>query len=218
MGLDVIELALEIEEEFSIRIPDRDAEHIRTVGDLVDYAHERLRKRSHAVCPTSHTFFRLRRELMHHLALPRPAVRPTASMAALVPEVRRREVWRELEAAGLPLPPLQGGVPACCVWMTAALVLGAAAFLWWSGALVLLAALGLVLLAARATQPLAVAIPPACVTVRATVFYLTPGRLTDALSREEIASRVRRIVAENLGLSLDEVQEHSRIAEDLGAG
>jgi hypothetical protein len=89
--------------------------------------------------------------------------------------------------------------------------------LWWQGAAVLLAVFGFVLLASRLTRSLTDRIPPACATVRSTVLYLTPGSLTGTPSRAEVASRVRRIVAEQLGLSLDEVQEHSRFAEDLGA-
>jgi len=36
-SLDIIELILEIEEEFNIEIPDKEAEKIKTVGDVVKY-------------------------------------------------------------------------------------------------------------------------------------------------------------------------------------
>ena len=40
-SLDVVELIMALEEEFSIEIPDEDAEKIRTVGDVTEYIKER---------------------------------------------------------------------------------------------------------------------------------------------------------------------------------
>ena len=39
-SLDIVELVMNIEEEFSIEIPDGDAEKITTVGDVVNYIKE----------------------------------------------------------------------------------------------------------------------------------------------------------------------------------
>ncbi len=36
-SLDVVELLMTIEDEFSLEIPDEDIENIKTVGDLVSY-------------------------------------------------------------------------------------------------------------------------------------------------------------------------------------
>jgi acyl carrier protein len=36
-SLDTVEVVMAIEEEFSIEIPDKDADEIRTVGDAIDY-------------------------------------------------------------------------------------------------------------------------------------------------------------------------------------
>lgn len=40
-SLDLVELVMAFEEAFEIRIPDEDAEKIRTVGDAVAYIEER---------------------------------------------------------------------------------------------------------------------------------------------------------------------------------
>jgi acyl carrier protein len=40
MGLDIVELVMAVEETFGIEIPDRDAERLRTVGDLYWYVRE----------------------------------------------------------------------------------------------------------------------------------------------------------------------------------
>lgn len=36
-SLDVVELLMALEEEFSLEIPDEDAEKMRTVGDVITY-------------------------------------------------------------------------------------------------------------------------------------------------------------------------------------
>jgi len=41
-SLDVMTLAMAIEEEFDMEIPDDDVEGIRTVKDVYDYLHKRL--------------------------------------------------------------------------------------------------------------------------------------------------------------------------------
>ncbi|MCI0463499.1 MAG: acyl carrier protein [Gemmataceae bacterium] len=44
-SLDVVELVMELEEEFEITIPDDQAERIKTVGEAVDYIERELAKR-----------------------------------------------------------------------------------------------------------------------------------------------------------------------------
>lgn len=44
-SLDIVELMMELEEEFEVEIPDEDAERMKTIGDVVDYI-ERHRPRS----------------------------------------------------------------------------------------------------------------------------------------------------------------------------
>ena len=41
-SLDIVELIMDIEEEFDIEIPDSDAEKVVTVGDVVDYIKENV--------------------------------------------------------------------------------------------------------------------------------------------------------------------------------
>ncbi len=39
-SLDVVDLAMSVEEEFGVKIPDEDLEGIKTVGDIVNYIDE----------------------------------------------------------------------------------------------------------------------------------------------------------------------------------
>lgn len=41
-SLDVVEIVMDLEEEFGITIEDTDAEHIRTVGDAIEFLEKTL--------------------------------------------------------------------------------------------------------------------------------------------------------------------------------
>jgi acyl carrier protein len=43
-SLDTVELVMAFEKEFDIDIPDEDAERLRTVGDAMNYLHEKIGK------------------------------------------------------------------------------------------------------------------------------------------------------------------------------
>jgi acyl carrier protein len=44
-SLDIVELVMELEEEFEITIPDEEAEKIKTVGEAIDYIDRELAKK-----------------------------------------------------------------------------------------------------------------------------------------------------------------------------
>ena len=43
-SLDIVELVMAFEEEFSVEVPDEDAEKLQTVGDVIKYIDERAKK------------------------------------------------------------------------------------------------------------------------------------------------------------------------------
>jgi acyl carrier protein len=43
-SLDTVELVMAFEKEFDIDIPDEDAEKLRTVGDAMNYLHQKIGK------------------------------------------------------------------------------------------------------------------------------------------------------------------------------
>jgi acyl carrier protein len=42
-SLDIVELVMELEEEFDIQIPDDQAEKIKTVGEAIDYIEAKIK-------------------------------------------------------------------------------------------------------------------------------------------------------------------------------
>ena len=43
-SLDIVELVMAFEEEFSVEVPDEDAEKLQTVGDVINYIKERAKQ------------------------------------------------------------------------------------------------------------------------------------------------------------------------------
>ncbi len=43
-SLDMVELVMELEDEFNVNIPDEDAQEMQTVGDAVKYINEHTQK------------------------------------------------------------------------------------------------------------------------------------------------------------------------------
>lgn len=60
MGLEAVELIMEVEDHFGISIPINEVEPIRTVGDLIVLIHSRIEAAHLSNCPTLLSFLQLR--------------------------------------------------------------------------------------------------------------------------------------------------------------
>ncbi|HZT81708.1 MAG TPA: acyl carrier protein, partial [Gemmataceae bacterium] len=97
MGLDIVELVMEIEEEFDIRIPDDEAAQITTLGRLHSFIHaERGTRGILDYCPSSRAFYRLRRVLTGEFAVGRQRITAKAPMDGLLPRNDRKQHWARL--------------------------------------------------------------------------------------------------------------------------
>jgi hypothetical protein len=99
MGLDIVELLMEIEERFGTTIPDERAARIYTVGELYNYLVGQKRRYAPIPCPSSRAFYHLRRTLVGELGLERDRVRPAARLSDLFPRESRQTTWPRLAAA-----------------------------------------------------------------------------------------------------------------------
>ena len=52
-SLDIVELVMELEEEFEITIPDEEAEKIKTVGQAIDYIEAKLKEKGSSGGPSA---------------------------------------------------------------------------------------------------------------------------------------------------------------------
>jgi hypothetical protein len=193
-------MVMQIEQTFGITISYREAETIRSVGDLYALVLDKVGRSRAQVCVTSAIFYRLRRALRELLGVPRQSVRTATRLEDLIPVQDRQRLWQQLRARlGISLPSLRRPnrltkaldvafvvsliLPLYCAF--ALHVLGYPAVLCWAifgfgvvrGILTTWAGY-------RLTLPWADRFPPACVTVRDLVFALATRSPTPLVSDE----------------------------------
>ena len=96
MGLDTVELIMEIEDEFRVAVPDAVAETLVTPGLVTDWLMSRLDvgpTRAAEVCPSQRAFYRLRDALHQTFGAKRRKVRPDAMLASVLPSGIVRTQW-----------------------------------------------------------------------------------------------------------------------------
>lgn len=109
MGLDTVELVMEIEDTFEVKIPDADAERMMTPGDVADWLVKRLMPPAYLppTCMSARAFYFLRSGLRTTYGVKRRDVRPATLIGDLIP-VAQREGWRRFARDhGLPRPPFR---------------------------------------------------------------------------------------------------------------
>ena len=241
MGLDIVELVMEVEAAFDIAIDDRDAERILTVGDLFRYVLEKLELRDRVAhpCVSGAIFYRLRRALIDATGLDRRLVRPSARVESLVPVDRRHATWGALRRAlGLNLPALRfptGLAGAILLAIPTGLATTVVMYEARTGHRLghpasvlmglLLACVPFLIAAYRLAAPFATVLPSESATVRGLVGAIVRdnyGRLglrdaSPEQDREVIRDALRSIIVAQLGVSPDEVSDNARIVDDLGA-
>jgi acyl carrier protein len=233
MGLDGVELVIEVEKRFDVAISDDEASRVRTVGDLHELLKSKLPPSREDLCLTSHAFYRIRSAMKECYGLPREAVRPSTTMESTVPRPTRRHAWKALgEAAGLPLPPLT--LPG---WLTTIILVGAVALVLvavtarltgtlggYPALLLGLATVPYLLLALGATRPFAVHVPRSCATAgelaRVVVAsdFARMARHHESWGESELWEALKLTVMHQLGVSESEVTPEARFAEDLKVG
>jgi hypothetical protein len=167
--------------------------------------------------PIVRTFCQFRAGLLSCVDVSRHEVRPGTPLETLLPVTRRREVWRQLRRQGLRLPALElserdRGRNLLRVLRAA---VSTAFYLqrWYA----LLLAFPLALAVYWASRRRAVHFPLGLSTVGELVIYATCFAEHKGSgyrwTRNEIALKVRLIVAESVGLPLEAIQPERTLAE-----
>lgn len=232
MGLDGVEILMEVEETFNISIAEHQSPKIRTVGDLYALVLNQTRNLEHdsEACLSATTFYELRRHLREYLE-DASSLRPDWIVNETFPKRLRRLKWQSLaEQMDLRFPNLER--PRWIVSITTLVVLVITCLTFWF----LLTTVGLsaAILLTTIVLPLAVA-----VAVKITIpcqqlpgdAFQTYGGLVDqliAMNYGKLSERkqiwnptdiwriLQTIISEQLGVKKEQVTPEANFAHDLG--
>ncbi len=232
MGLDAVELVMEVEERFNVTLPDAECWRVRTVADLAALVLSRL-PRASGVCPTARAFFALRREIVASAGVERRLIRPTTRLDTVFASGLRGH-WRRMRAANPRLPRLVASpaVDQAFLWTTAIVVLACVPLVgvtWGrygagSGAAAFAVAAGAIVLVAWASTAAGWRPPPGLETVGDMARAIAPIEPAGAtpgarlIAQQQVLEEVRRITSKQLGVPLEQVRAESEFVRDLRLG
>jgi hypothetical protein len=236
MGLDAVEIVMELEEAFDIRLEDAEVEKLSTPRNMIEVVMGKIAQADAEGCLTQRAFNLLRAALLVQLPLKRRDITPQARMADLASRPHRKILLECLKAElGTPALPslvrpkwLVDLLVVCCIALSLALAVILFRHGLWEhrGALFFTAfitAIGTGFLARAATQGRCVEFPPQAATVgdlsrwivahKSDLAPSTPGKWT----REQVAARIRDITVKQLGCA-ETYHEDASFVQDLGLG
>ena len=234
MGLDAVEIVMEVEAAFDIELEDDEAMKVETPGGLIDCVVKKVGRREATACLTQRSFNLLRAALLRELPLKRKDVFPAASLATLIPEPDRLRVLERLASAlGTgPFPALVrprwlvrvliGAAVAMGIGLAVVLrklVPGMSPGSAITGGFLAMPVVGFI--AQRATRRWAIKFPPTTATVGDLARFVMAHKRdlgaagSPGWTREQVAARVREIVIEHLNCA-DIYREDASFIQDLG--
>ena len=84
MGLEGVELVMDVEDRFGTSFPDAELERMQTVGDLLNFIMARIRSQNSDACPSAAMFYPIRKILVDQFNVDRSNVRPSTRLESLV--------------------------------------------------------------------------------------------------------------------------------------
>ena len=219
MGLEGVELVMALEERFGVAITDAEAETAVTPAAVVELIFGKLRSTDEQVCVSQRAFYLLRKGLARTLGVSRRSVALGADVRSFAVGRSEREVWHDLkttvQARSWPALARPWWL-VVSLWLLSLGVFCAllAVFPWYVAG----ACTGFVaFVGVRLTQPFRSCIPARFSKVQALVpFAVTSDAI--AWTRDQVASLVKRLVIEQLGLREEQYREDAHFVKDLGMG
>lgn len=226
MGLDGIELIMEFEDEFGIRITDEEATEARTPRMVIDLVLSKLEVKAQTVCWSQRAFYLLRGALMEFAGAPRKAIRPGSELRDIISPDRVAPVWPTLELAiqakvwpSLVRPRLlvtalwAAGIAFCLGLFVASLAGGTTAAIGTA----FLGTIVFAVAATLATTRWQTRLPDGLTRIRDLVPYAGSSERIE-WTREKVAVIVKVIVMEQLGLSESDYREDADFIRDFKMG
>jgi hypothetical protein len=228
MGLDAVEMLMDVEERFGITLRNAEFASLVRVEDLTRLVLARIAARNQVPCPCVPAFQTLRGDVRQVMGDANLRIRPRQPIVDVIPPGKRRAFWRQLKRRIEILSGLRRPLPvgaALGVLVTLLAIAGVAPILV-DPAIVPLSLLAAGIVAAIAfgvTRPLCVMPPLALrtfgdITLKmAGTIAVTDNSLPPA-PETWVPDVIRDIVARNLGIPREKVYPAARFGEDLNLG
>lgn len=97
MGLDAVEIVMDVEDHFGISIQNTEAEDVRTVGNLVALIQSRIEAAHIATCPTLKSFLQLRSCVREIAADDTLRIRTGTRVVDVLSPPQRLQLWKRLD-------------------------------------------------------------------------------------------------------------------------
>ena len=223
MGLDSVELVMEVEEHFGISISNEEAERIRTVGDLVEIC--RMHIASVVADGDTHMrkFLALRNEVRHFMSDSQLRLQPKTRIVDVVPWQMRQAFWRRLETLIGVSPPWLERPPEVRWAVTIGIIATGVVCLLPPHGGIVFAAVGVVVATLgllAITLPFQTVPPKTLATfgdiTRRMVGGTSASRPYANADPAAILAELRPIIAEQLGVDEKLVVPEATFVEDLG--
>ena len=227
MGLDIVELVLEIEDEFDIHLPDSDMEVIRTPYDLATYIYEKLSNPENDKCRSQVGFYKLRKKFMDGFGLKKEELSPDTNLQELLGEDIRSK-WKQLVETleyGQHIPSLILDKKYIFPIFILAFILSISTYLFYNIDIIEVIPIFIfifIFVFLLSTVLFANIIPDKHSKLSSLIKYTGTfsgysGNYYRYNSKEKILKRVIEISSYQLNVSIDDIKPNSRYVEDLGA-
>ena len=206
-----------LEEGFGMAITDAEAEVCVTPAAVIDVIFGKLRASDERACVSQRAFYLLRKGLTHTLGVSRRSVALSSDVRSFAGAKSEPEVWNDLKTAvqarSWPALARSNWLVAGLWLLSFALFLALVAAFHWAAAAACTAVVALA--AIRFTRPFCSHIPARYSRIRDLVpFAVTSDAI--AWTRGQVASLVKKLVTEQLGLREGQYREDAHFVKDLG--
>lgn len=231
MGLDSVEILMKVEDTFGIKISDREAEQILTVGDFHNAVWRHLEGRYSDKCKSQMLFYKLRQSFADNFGFSPPHFKLDTSPEELFPKDKRRQVYFVFaQTTNLKLPDLSLTKPLATILTSFGIttILGGLAaslvlinFFDITKWTLLIPVVGIVLtlLLSELFDPMRTVIPTKTVREFAeqTLAMNYASFVADlGTNRREMEKVINHIISDMAGLELEEITPEKKMADDLG--
>ncbi len=231
MGLDSVEILMKVEDTFGIKIPDQEAQQILTIGDFHNAVWQHLSGKQSDKCKSQHLFYKLRKSFADSFNFSPQKLKIDTSPEEIFPKTNRRQKYLSFaETTNLKLPDLVLTKP----WSTFLTVFGLATIIGglatsliliiffdiskWT-LLIPVAGIIVTLLLSELLNPKRTAIEEITIrefTQHTLALNYSTLVTSEGTNRQEMESVINHIIADMVGLDLEEITSEKKIADDLG--